>query len=346
MTTRQTTGRGRAIARAPLSFRPHLSSRRATAPAESKIPARFGTPGRGVPDGTDHPQAAPPNSGSMEAFDDIFDRLDQIRDDLDAGRLAMARRSSERVLRRIRRLRAPEAAPAEAEALTLLGYVLTELPDLPRARDTFEELLERIPTGNEAIDSEAWFANAKFRLAEWDFDGADESLARCEPTPNVAALAADLRGLLAMFAGKEAEAWRSYEEAARIDPEGCPMPTRLSDDDAHALLEEAVEGMPKDLEQALANVDIEMQPLPDPKVDRAPELHPEILGLYHGVPLTEKSVFDPVIAQDRIRVFKHNLERFSADRETLREELRITLLHEIGHHLGWDEDDLADRGLA
>ena len=57
-------------------------------------------------------------------------------------------------------------------------------------------------------------------------------------------------------------------------------------------------------------------------------------------------MLDPVIAQDRIRIFKHNLERFTADHDSLVEELRITLLHEIGHHLGWDEDDLAARGLA
>ena len=44
-------------------------------------------------------------------------------------------------------------------------------------------------------------------------------------------------------------------------------------------------------------------------------------------------------------VFQRNLERVCADREWLAEEIRVTVLHEIGHFLGLDENDLADRDL-
>jgi predicted Zn-dependent protease with MMP-like domain len=45
-------------------------------------------------------------------------------------------------------------------------------------------------------------------------------------------------------------------------------------------------------------------------------------------------------------LFQNNLERLCTTRAELEEEIRVTALHEIGHHLGWDEDDLAERGLA
>jgi predicted Zn-dependent protease with MMP-like domain len=47
-----------------------------------------------------------------------------------------------------------------------------------------------------------------------------------------------------------------------------------------------------------------------------------------------------------ITLFRFNLARLANDPEELRSQLRITLLHEIGHALGLDEDDLAERGLA
>jgi predicted Zn-dependent protease with MMP-like domain len=46
-----------------------------------------------------------------------------------------------------------------------------------------------------------------------------------------------------------------------------------------------------------------------------------------------------------IALFQRNLERFARDREELLEEIRITLLHEVGHFLGLDEDRLRDLGL-
>ena len=70
-----------------------------------------------------------------------------------------------------------------------------------------------------------------------------------------------------------------------------------------------------------------------------------MLGLYRGVNLLEKSQFSTGAELDRIEIFQRNVERVVDDRDELREELKVTLLHEIGHHLGWDEDDLEKRGL-
>ncbi|MDP6461500.1 MAG: metallopeptidase family protein, partial [Gemmatimonadota bacterium] len=61
--------------------------------------------------------------------------------------------------------------------------------------------------------------------------------------------------------------------------------------------------------------------------------------------LVDQSVSDTGTLPNTIHLFQNNLERFATDRETLENEIRTTVLHEIGHHLGWDEDDLKERGL-
>lgn len=78
----------------------------------------------------------------------------------------------------------------------------------------------------------------------------------------------------------------------------------------------------------------------------------EILGLHTGVMLTEASVDDPAATPTVVHVFRiGHLEHIRdetgvVDAETLREEIRTTILHELGHHFGLDEDDLADLGYA
>ena len=57
-------------------------------------------------------------------------------------------------------------------------------------------------------------------------------------------------------------------------------------------------------------------------------------------------MLDPADHQTaRITLFQHNLERFATTRDELIEEIRVTVLHEVGHLLGLDEDELYERGL-
>ena len=70
----------------------------------------------------------------------------------------------------------------------------------------------------------------------------------------------------------------------------------------------------------------------------------DLLGLFEGVPYNEKMGSTQAEA-DRIIIFRRNLEESCETDEELAQEIRTTLLHEIGHYLGWDEDDLAERGL-
>lgn len=73
-----------------------------------------------------------------------------------------------------------------------------------------------------------------------------------------------------------------------------------------------------------------------------------ICGLHSGVPLTERSVEDPW-AMETIHLFRRGIIEHAGGDDAgdgdLRREIRITLLHEIGHHYGLDEDDLAELGF-
>jgi predicted Zn-dependent protease with MMP-like domain len=78
-----------------------------------------------------------------------------------------------------------------------------------------------------------------------------------------------------------------------------------------------------------------------------PPHSPSILGIFRGAPLAQKGSMDPWSHfPSSIGLFQRNLERMARDEEDLREEIRVTLLHEVGHFLGLDEDDLAALGLG
>lgn len=78
--------------------------------------------------------------------------------------------------------------------------------------------------------------------------------------------------------------------------------------------------------------------------------HPdEICGLHVGIPITQTSVMEPQLEPTRVYLFRYALLDLIAEDEnpekSLREEIAITLLHEIGHYFGLDEDDLERLGF-
>jgi predicted Zn-dependent protease with MMP-like domain len=77
-----------------------------------------------------------------------------------------------------------------------------------------------------------------------------------------------------------------------------------------------------------------------------PPLSPHILGMFRGTAAPLVSLDGPWSQMpNQIVLYQRNLEHFAQDREELEEQIRITLLHEIGHYLGLNELDLEKRGL-
>ncbi len=119
-----------------------------------------------------------------------------------------------------------------------------------------------------------------------------------------------------------------------------------------ALLEDALGALPPHLHGLLEEAPLIVEDQPSPEIMRELEVDDpeELCGLHSGRALTERSVEHSLDLPDQIHLFRRGIvslaggwEQPFADQEVY-EEIRITLLHEIGHHFGLDEDDLADLG--
>lgn len=97
----------------------------------------------------------------------------------------------------------------------------------------------------------------------------------------------------------------------------------------------ALDSLPPELQRALRNVAVVVE---DENAD-----DPDLFGLYEGVPLPERGDMSGELP-DRIAIYRLPLEETFPDRGELVREIRITVLHELGHYFGLDEDRLADLG--
>ncbi len=155
-------------------------------------------------------------------------------------------------------------------------------------------------------------------------------------------------GLLAERRGERGDARLHFERAARLDPERYPLPIELSQREFDAALRAAIERLPEQVRAWLTNVTISVMELPleEELLGGEEPLSPQSLGLFRGNPVTERSTSDPWSCfPSAIFLFQRNLQRFARSREELIDEIGVTLLHEVGHFLGLDEEALAERGL-
>ena len=105
------------------------------------------------------------------------------------------------------------------------------------------------------------------------------------------------------------------------------------------LVDRALDGIPDELARLVRNVVVLVE-------DDAPEDDPDLLGLYDGIALTERWG-DPLMElPDRIFIFRNNLLYMCDTVEQLEDEVRITVVHEVAHHFGIDDDRLHDLGYA
>jgi predicted Zn-dependent protease with MMP-like domain len=101
------------------------------------------------------------------------------------------------------------------------------------------------------------------------------------------------------------------------------------------LVEQALGRLPKAFREKLTNIAIIVEDLPPQESEPGTLL----LGLFHGVPLTEKTTFYPT-PPDRIFLYQKNIEAICRTDDEIRRQVRDTLLHEVGHYFGMTEDEL------
>jgi len=112
------------------------------------------------------------------------------------------------------------------------------------------------------------------------------------------------------------------------------------------VLRKAIDDLPGMFREALRNVAIVVEERPPDWLLEELDIPPgeTLYGFYHGIPLPERSVLDSGNLPDKISVYRGPLEEDFRDRGELVRQIRMTLLHEIGHYFGMDEEDLARLG--
>ena len=112
------------------------------------------------------------------------------------------------------------------------------------------------------------------------------------------------------------------------------------------LVERALAAIPSPFRESLAEVAIVIDDEPTRDQLHDNELDPDdtLYGLYEGVPRTEYGA-DWLVAPNRITLFRLPLEEDFPDPDDLAEEVRITVIHELAHHLGIDDDRLGELGV-
>lgn len=121
---------------------------------------------------------------------------------------------------------------------------------------------------------------------------------------------------------------------------------RLSREEFEALVDRALERIPPEFEEHMQGLAIDVEEAPDDETleDMGIDDPYELLGLYRGTPLTERSVEWTVRMPDSIVIYQRNVERICRTRREIVEQIRKTILHEVGHHFGMDEDELEEHG--
>jgi predicted Zn-dependent protease with MMP-like domain len=157
---------------------------------------------------------------------------------------------------------------------------------------------------------------------------------------------AELEGRILEVLGDLEGADRLFAEAHRLEPDDFPLPVRMNESDFRGILDKVLESMPNVIRETITQVPVLVELKPTAEVaDRAPHINPDIVGLFVGSAVGER-VTAPSGYPDVVLLFQRNLERAGRSRNEVAREIKITLLHEYGHYLGFDEEELEHLGLG
>ena len=111
------------------------------------------------------------------------------------------------------------------------------------------------------------------------------------------------------------------------------------------LVEQAVQELPAEFRERLENVAIIVEDCPSAEILAEMEIPPgdTLLGLYEGTPITERG-FQMPLHPDRIWIFQSPIEHQCETDEEIREEIKTTIVHEVAHFFGLDDEYLEDLG--
>jgi len=261
--------------------------------------------------------------------------LDQAEDALDLGDPEAALEIADQIL---------AAYPEHPGALYLTAEAFHDLGDYEEAERRYRRCTQLVPE-----HASSWSGLAVALLDQLRYDEATQVANRAIRVDERNPEAYHLRALLRERRGDVRGAERDDRRAFRLDPDRYPVPLALDDATIEAVVTEAIAACPDSVRDALANVPVILEELPTDEVCNSfdpPRSPIDLVGLFSGPTLAEMGT-DAVWTQalPAITLYRKNLQRVARDRTQLLDEVRVTLVHEIGHFLGLSEEDLEDRGL-
>lgn len=106
------------------------------------------------------------------------------------------------------------------------------------------------------------------------------------------------------------------------------------------MVQEALDTIPRELKDQLENVAFMVEDEPSSLPEEWEEAEKNLLGLYHGISRKDRGFWYGNALPDRILIYRKPLERISRNLQELRENIRQTVIHEVGHYFGFDEEEL------
>lgn len=227
---------------------------------------------------------------------------------------------------------------AQAEIEYLRGVALSQLEDQTGALQALQAAAALDPSHPDVLTEQGGVLIELLR-----FDEAEAALRKALALSDESARAHELLAFVLDYTGRREAARAHFRKAAQIDPQLPPDPHRVPEDAFDGLVARALGAIPEPFAARMKNVEISVENYADKDTCRRHDCSPTVLGLYVGVPLPERGANEPSLP-DRIILFQRALENTCRDEDELVEEIAVTLKHEIGHLLGFSDEELHERG--
>jgi predicted Zn-dependent protease with MMP-like domain len=107
------------------------------------------------------------------------------------------------------------------------------------------------------------------------------------------------------------------------------------------VMQDVLDSLPEEFRSRIRNVAVLVEDFP-PGQASSRKPRKLLLGLFHGVPMTKKSVFSLPTGPDYVVLYQKNIEAVCSTEAEIRDQIRLTVIHEFGHYFGMNEEQLKD----
>jgi len=109
------------------------------------------------------------------------------------------------------------------------------------------------------------------------------------------------------------------------------------------VVEETIESLPQEFRRRIRNVAVLVEDVPpNQPAPQSGQKRRVLLGIFHGVPTAKKSIFDLPTGPDHIVLYQKNIGAVCSSETEVRKQIRLTVIHELGHYFGINENQLKD----